>query len=154
MSITATLTQLGAVLGGLSIQPTRIYITPKEFVNVADFPAAVIEVPDNTQGTLITNNRGWSSNRYSVRVLLFLGALTLTPYDELNTRAFAWIDRLRGAITPDNMKISGSALTGKDDTDQIEIAYTKGQIPWGDNTQGYYGLMCTLIFYERFTDND
>ena len=89
-----------------------------------------------------------------MKIFLFVGALTLTPYDELNSHVMTWIDRLRGSITPTNMKVSGYALTGRDDKDEIEMRYVKGLIPWGDNQAGYYGLILTIQFYERFTDYD
>ena len=154
MSVSSTITQLANILQGLSIPPSRIYTLPREAVNVADFPAVVIDFPDSTQGTLLVNNRGWYSHAYTLKIFLFVGALTLTPYDELNSRVMTWIDRLRGSITPMNMKVSGYALTGRDDKDEIEMKYVKGLIPWGDNQAGYYGLILTIQFYERFTDYD
>ena len=152
MTVSATLQQLSAVLTAMSNPPRKIIIAPREFVNMAEFPVAVLEMPDTVQGTLTVDNHGWSRNQYSVSLRLFVGSLATTPYDQLNDRALAWIDKLRGVITPDNMAISNSLLTGQDETDQIVITYSKGQIPWGDNTQGYYGLVCQINFLERFKD--
>lgn len=152
MTISATLQQLQTVLKAMTNAPRVILIAPPEAVTMAEFPAVVMEVPDNVQGTLTMDNRGWSRNQYFVKLYLFVGSLKATPYDQLNDRALAWIDKLRNVITPDSMAISNSVLTGKDETDQIVINYTKGQIPWGDNSQGYYGLICMLAFLERFKD--
>lgn len=152
MSISATLAQLQTVLKAMTTPPKVILISPREFVNMAEFPAVVMELPDNVQGTLTMDNRGWSRNQYPIKMLIFVGSLKATPYDQLNERALLWIDRLRNAITPDSMAISNSVLTGKDETDQIVITYVKGQIPWGDNTEGYYGLICQISFLERFKD--
>jgi hypothetical protein len=152
MTIALTLTQLQNAFKAMTNPPTVILVAPKEFVNMAQFPAVIMEMPDGVSGTLTMDNRGWSRNQYPIKIYIFVGSLATTPYDQLNDRALTWIDKLRNVITPDNIADVNSVLTGRDETDQIVITYTKGQIPWGDNTQGYYGLMCQITFLERFKD--
>ncbi len=153
MTIAQTITGIKNAFTTMSSPPKKVLTTPREFVNFAEFPVVIIEVPDGVSGIVTTNNRGWSSDKIPINFKIIVGALAATPYDQLNDRALAWVDKLRNVITPDNTANSGAWLTGMDETDQIVIAWKKGQIPWGDNLQGYYGLDCSLSYLERYTDN-
>lgn len=151
MTISATITKLAAVLATTSPAPARVFANMTEAVNLADFPCIVIGQPDRVRNTWTVTNRGWKQHEYTLRLWIFVGSLAATPFDQLNDRAVLWPDRLGVVLTPDALKISGSALTGTNAGDQIVIAYSKGQIEWGDGN-AYYGLMADITFLERFSD--
>jgi hypothetical protein len=148
MTITSVMGVIKTTIQAMPSPPLRVTLSMREAVNVADFPLVLITLPDQLQMSYGTDTHGWRRSSYTVQVWWFVGALGLTPYEELKDRAVAVIEPLGAVLNSDSIKVlSSAAFTGGNEVDSFMMQYRLGSFPWGAESE-YYGVSFNVPILE------
>ncbi|MBA4420270.1 MAG: hypothetical protein C0391_03910 [Anaerolinea sp.] len=151
MSVTTVLTQLAVVLANVNPTPqpvpVRIVSTPREAINISDFPMIVCAFGqgiDNEIGELAGG--GFIYHRWTAVIYVFV-ASTITPLPEVYSRCEPWAAAMATALYGD-LTLNGSCtFIGND---EHLFKYQHAPIDWtGDKKELYWVLKFELPIEEH-----
>ncbi len=148
MSISATLTKLATLLETVNPTPepapVRVFASPREAVQIADFPCIVLGIAPGTETHAIGGFGGqFSRHDYRLHIYYFVAG-KITPLPEAHSRVLP-VPQAVADVLFANIQLGGIVDHLGDDAGLI--TYNVGMIAWGDGE--YFGLTFTLPVTEK-----
>lgn len=154
MTIATTLTAVGALLTGMqnddaSLTIQRIFTATPEQPQPSDFPAVILEFPDDQEGTWkkeAIGSPGLGRNDYRLHIIILVGTPSVTPISQLHNLAIAWVKPLADKLVSNITLSAGVAFTGFP-TDNTTFTYFIQNINW--NQQIFFGVRAIIGVTEK-----
>lgn len=154
MTIATAISAVGTLLSGMqnddaSLTIQRIFTATPEQPQPSDFPAIIIEFPDDQEGTWAREtmgNPGLGRNDYRLHIIILVGAPANTPISQLHNLAIAWVKPLADKLLSNSTLTGGVAFTGFP-TDNTAFTYFIQQINW--NQQIFFGVRAITGITEK-----